>query len=357
MLKPIIIIGGGLAGLTVGIGLRRRDIPVTVLEAGHYPRHRVCGEFISGRGQQALANLGLLNPLLQSGATPAGTAAFFPPRQTNPPIRLLEQKAICISRFHLDSILAENFRVAGGDLRENTRNDFADLEEGTVRATGRRAQPVENGYVWFGVKIHARKLPLVADLEMHAFENGYVGLCRLPESEVNICGLFRRARQMQNANCRMQSQVKTQLGRLLLNIPAGSRLYHRLSSADADEASFCSVAGLSLKPQRAAQLPDCSLGDALTMTPPVTGNGMSMAFESAELALEPLCAYARGELSWLEAKAQISRACDDRFASRLRWAQWLQWMMFSPLFQNCLGALALRSQFVWNMFFRRTRQS
>src|ERR1035441_4912314 len=34
-----------LLGLTLGIGLRQRGIPVTVLEAGHYPRHRVCGEF------------------------------------------------------------------------------------------------------------------------------------------------------------------------------------------------------------------------------------------------------------------------------------------------------------------------
>jgi FAD binding domain len=357
VLRPITIIGGGLAGLTLGIGLRRRGIPVRVLEAGHYPRHRVCGEFISGCGQQTLANFGLLDPLLQSGAVPAGTAAFFPPGQSNPPIRHLEQKALCISRFRLDSILAETFRAAGGELRENTRADLPDLDEGTIRASGRRAHPVQDGYAWFGVKIHARNLHLVADLEMHAFENGYVGICRLPGNEVNICGLFRRANQTQNAGGKMQNENKTPTGRLLMNVPFGSQLYIRLSSADTDEASFCSVAGLSLKPQRAAELPDCSLGDALTMTPPVTGNGMSMAFESAELALEPLSAYARGKLSWSEAKSHIALACDHQFASRLRWAQWLQWMMFSPLFQNCLGGVALHSQFVWNMFFRRTRRS
>ena len=31
------------------------------------------------------------------------------------------------------------------------------------------------------------------------------------------------------------------------------------------------------------------------MIPPVTGNGMSMAFESAELAVAPLAAWSRGE--------------------------------------------------------------
>jgi 2-polyprenyl-6-methoxyphenol hydroxylase-like FAD-dependent oxidoreductase len=355
MPKRITIIGGGLAGLTLGIGLRRRGIPVTVIEASHYPRHRVCGEFISGCGQRTLANLGLLEPLSQAGTVNAGTAAFFLSGHTNPPIRRLEQEALCISRFRLDSFLAETFRRAGGELQENTQADVAAVEEGTVRASGRRRQPLENGYAWFGVKIHARNLPLVADLEMHAFENGYVGLCRLPDNEVNICGLFRRDSRAHNAECRTQHETKTALARFVANVPAGSPLHNRLAPANTDESSFCSVAGLSLKPHRAAELPDCSLGDSLTMTPPVTGNGMSMAFESAELSIEPLCAYARGEVSWQDARREIARACDERFACRLRWAQWLQWMMFSALFQNSLGCVAVRSQLIWNLLFRRTR--
>src|SRR5262249_35461716 len=131
MAKPITIIGGGLAGLALGIGLRRRNIPVTVLEAGHYPRHRVCGEFISGRGQQTLANLELLQPLMEAGARTATTAAFFLREGKSTPVRRLEQKAICISRFKLDSLLAAIFREAGGDLLENTRASLDDLPEGT----------------------------------------------------------------------------------------------------------------------------------------------------------------------------------------------------------------------------------
>ena len=41
------IAGGGLAGLSLGIALRSRGVPVRVIEAASYPRHRVCGEFIS----------------------------------------------------------------------------------------------------------------------------------------------------------------------------------------------------------------------------------------------------------------------------------------------------------------------
>src|SRR5437867_2656275 len=115
--KTITIVGGGLAGLTLGIGLRQRGIPVTVWEAGHYPRHRVCGEFISGRGQEALGRLGLVGALLQAGAVTAQTAAFFSVKASSP-VRCLPAPALCLSRFTMDVLLAEQFQQTGGELRQ-----------------------------------------------------------------------------------------------------------------------------------------------------------------------------------------------------------------------------------------------
>jgi 2-polyprenyl-6-methoxyphenol hydroxylase-like FAD-dependent oxidoreductase len=77
MAAPITIIGGGLAGLTLGIGLRQCDVPVIIQEAGEYPRHRVCGEFISGSGQTALERLGLLPHFQKAGAICARTVMFI----------------------------------------------------------------------------------------------------------------------------------------------------------------------------------------------------------------------------------------------------------------------------------------
>ena len=115
-MKPITIVGGGLAGLTLGIGLRQRGVPAALWEAGHYPRHRVCGEFICGRGQETLARLGLRDLLERAGAVGADTAAFFSATQSTGP-RPLPSRAICLSRFTLDATLAEKFRELGGELR------------------------------------------------------------------------------------------------------------------------------------------------------------------------------------------------------------------------------------------------
>jgi hypothetical protein len=91
------------------------------------------------------------------------------------------------------------------------------------------------------------------------------------------------------------------------------------------------------------------------MIPPVTGNGMSMAFESAELAIEPLTAWSRGELAWPDAQQHIARQCDAAFAGRLAWARWLQRALLTPALQNPLIALAAHSEWFWRTAFERTR--
>src|SRR4051794_13558242 len=119
-LKPITIVGGGLAGLTLGIGLRRAGVPVSVREAGGYPRHRVCGEFISGNGPAVLEQLGLREPIEQAGAFRAATAAFFAGPEASP-VRALPSPALCLSRHRLDALLAGEFQRLGGELQENMR--------------------------------------------------------------------------------------------------------------------------------------------------------------------------------------------------------------------------------------------
>jgi menaquinone-9 beta-reductase len=369
-LRPIQIAGGGLAGLTLGIGLRRRGIPATIWEAGHYPRHRVCGEFISGTGQDVLTQLDLRNAILDAGASLASAAVFFfgvtpsPPRPVNP-------TAWCLSRFELDQLLAARFRNLGGDLFEGRRWPAQQCEEGVVCATGRKIQPVEAGWRWFGLKAHARNVHLSADLEMHCQTQAYVGVCRLRDGLANVCGLFRRpavrapdaspgelvptpAASSPSCPAITQQQHPPPAWSEILRGAPGTPLYERLREAVFDPGSFSAVAALPLRPQRAAGRAECCLGDALTMIAPFTGNGMSLAFESAGLALDPLTAYAQGTLTWSQARNSIALACDRAFARRLFWAAFLQRLLFLPSFHS-LTRLILCSRHLWRILFSLTR--
>jgi flavin-dependent dehydrogenase len=338
--KPIHIIGGGLAGLTLGIALRKKSVPVTISEAGDYPRHRVCGEFISGRGVEVLSKLGLLEALTPSTCK-ARTAAFFlGDRMIG--VRPLPQEALCISRHVLDATLAREFVSAGGTLRTGQREE-ARAADGIVLATGRRARPVDSaGARWFGLKIHARNVPLEADLEMHVDRDTYVGLCRLKDHTVNVCGLFRRA-------AAEPARVDALRGR------AGSLLAKKMERAELDEDSFCAVAGLYLEPATIDR-DACRIGDALTMIPPITGNGMSMAFECAAIATEPLESFARDEQSWSATARAIGHQLHRAFAPRLRWARRFHRALFMDLGRARALPLLMRHRWTWTAAFELTRR-
>jgi 2-polyprenyl-6-methoxyphenol hydroxylase-like FAD-dependent oxidoreductase len=342
--KEITIVGGGLAGLTLGIALRQQQVPVTVWEVGRYPRHRVCGEFISGRGLATLARLGLQDKLLPAGGRWATSAAFYASGQ-----RLVEQRlpepALCLSRYVLDDLLAQVFCQLGGELRVNERWSKGDGGEGVVRATGRQVQASVHGWRWFGLKVHGRGGALEADLEMHFVNNGYVGLCRL-NGEFNICGLFRSRTPL--------PQLARQWREMLCGEP-GSKLREHLGDAVLEEKSFCSAAGLCVEPQRAGDGDECALGDALTMTPPITGNGMSMALESAELAVQPLISYCREERTWDETRREIATQCNRRFRHRLRAAALLHRTMFHSVARKFFPMFLPRFPGLVRVLFAQTR--
>jgi 2-polyprenyl-6-methoxyphenol hydroxylase-like FAD-dependent oxidoreductase len=344
MPERITIVGGGIAGLALGIGLRQRGVPVAIREAGHYPRHRVCGEFIGGTGFGILGRLGLVAGLVDAGARVAHDAAFFDGHRSAA-ARRLPEAALCISRHVLDAWLAGEFRRLGGDLREGSKwsGGFGD---GIVRATGRRTETETTGRKPFGLKVHARGVRLDADLEMHFLPAGYVGLCRLADGVVNVCGLFHNHPEADN-------DARTWRERLAGR--GDSVLRARLSDARFEVDSLCAVAGLVLAAHRGADSAECRIGDALTMVPPVTGDGMSMALASAELATEPLAGYSRGGWEWSETRQEIARRCDLRFARRLRWGGRLQAAIANPGARRVAAFATRHSEWFWRRIFAATR--
>src|SRR4051812_41024591 len=64
--SDILIIGGGLAGLTAALHLQKAGLNVVLIEKNAYPNHKVCGEYISNEVLPYLKWLGVdvesLNP-------------------------------------------------------------------------------------------------------------------------------------------------------------------------------------------------------------------------------------------------------------------------------------------------------
>jgi menaquinone-9 beta-reductase len=239
--------------------------------------------------------------------------------------------------------LAHALEIAGGKLMQRSRwaGDYS--AEGVVRASGR--QIASGRPPWVGLKVHATGVRLEADLEMHACSGAYVGICRLDKDRVNVCGLFSNSPRSNAEKFSVES---------LRGFP-GTSLHRRLERASFVPGSFCSVSGFSLKPQHACDSQHCCIGDALTMIPPVTGNGMSMALEAAQLAAEPLRRWSAGELSWTEARKLVAQGCDQAFARRLHWARFLQQIMFAPFLHGGLGRAVLASKPIWSLLFAMTR--
>ena len=322
--RPLEIIGGGLAGLALGCALRREGVAVTLHEAGDYPRHRVCGEFITGLGAATISRL-QLSPALKDALSHEHVAWFH--RDRAPQIHTLPSPAIAISRFTLDARLAETFAALGGDLRTHSRIDQSKAGEGMIFATGRRRR---TSSPWIGLKLHAHDLPLAPDLEMHLGENCYAGLTRIEGDAVNVCGLFRRGHA---------SGTGAELLIRSLRAAGLTALADRLSRAQIDAESVCAVAGLAFD-HRPPPTDRLCLGDTVAMIPPFTGNGMAMAFQSAELALGPLLAYARGEIAWPDTLRATQRAQRRKFRVRLASAAALHPFLLGSRRQRWFAALA-----------------
>ena len=323
--RPLEIIGGGLAGLALAGALRRAGAEVTLFEAGRYPRHRVCGEFIAGLSARTTARLGLA--LVLADALRHREVAWC--REGHRiAVQPLPAPALGVSRHTLDARLAEAFVAAGGDLRTETRVADLAARPGRVFATGRRPAGGTSG--WLGLKIHAVGLSLQRDLEVHLGDDAYVGLSAVENGRVNVCGLFRRRR------------IEARGPRVLMAYLRASglaTLADRLEGARTDPDSFTAVAAVAFDRRVPAQDRVC-LGDACAMIPPFTGNGMAMAFQSAEAALCPLLEYAAGRADWAAARQAIQAALRRRFRLRLASAGALHPYLLRPPRQRWLLAMS-----------------
>lgn len=340
---PLQIVGGGLAGLALAIALSKRGCPVIVHEAFDYPRHRVCGEFVAGLDGKTIHELGLQSIMNKSVMNQ--TTAWF--HRRNPILNArLPQPAPSLSRYYLDAKLAELFCRNGGELRTGKRVNLSALQknsaEGWIIASGRKPN-TRSPLV--GLKCHLRNLPISADLEMHLGKGGYAGITRVENHTLNLCGLFHRLPA--------SGKIDRDLMLHYLQQHQLHLLAEKFDAATWVEGSFCAVAALEYVPGNDSGNGLLYLGDAAAMIPPFTGHGMALAIESANIALEPLLAYASGKSHWQNTRRTIDQESKLRFAKRRRWARCINYFLLHPPGPALLQMLAVSRLLPFDFMLRR----
>ena len=240
--------------------------------------------------------------------------------------RKLPRIAWSLSRYEMDDWLQARFVGKGGHLQTHTRAK-KEPRPGFVWAAGRC--PSKHS-PWIGLKCHLRH-ELTSELEMHLGEGGYVGLVEVEDGWVNICGLFKKNTLLKGRGVELMITYLREIGL--------GKLADQLQIAEVRPGSFSAVAGFELGQQK--EMSDLLvLGDAESMIPPFTGNGMSMAFEAAEQCIDPLVSYAKDGSAWDEVRAEVKLRLNQKFKTRLKTAGLCHPLLLSPTGQNALAGLS-----------------
>ena len=101
----VVVVGAGLAGSGIAAALAQRGWDVLLIDRDRFPRHKVCGEFLSPEAQHSLQALGLLDEVAVLGPVPLHAAAITTPGGATVEMAL-PADAWGLSRYALDARLA-----------------------------------------------------------------------------------------------------------------------------------------------------------------------------------------------------------------------------------------------------------
>lgn len=315
----LIVMGGGPGGSSAAITAARLGARVLLLERGHFPRHKVCGEFVSGEALTLLSNL--LMPeqqvLLSNAPRTSETRLFVERRVTRFPI----PPAASISRYELDHALwttaegggvvcqqdvsveqlvrtgelfivsTSSGKFAGRTVIDATGRWSKLRGSGRPRLEGDRSEAWSSrsgGPTWLGVKAHfaEKENPQGGGQEgrttdLYFFEGGYCGvqpMGPMGNDEINVCAMVR-------------ADIATRLEDVLLQ-------HEALRERSARWKRLTEVVSTAPLIFRAPQPEDNGVlraGDAAAFIDPFVGDGISLALRSGELGSVMLSNVWRGK--------------------------------------------------------------
>jgi hypothetical protein len=182
MSETVTVIGAGPAGSSAALSALQQGAGVTIFEKTRFPRHKVCGEFLSPEAAVVFEKLGVLSEFLDLRPHPVTEAnVFF--GAVNKRWKL-DEAAFGISRHALDSFLLGCAVKRGANLVR----EAAEPGEGpTVVAHGRHHSSPGKDRL-FGFKAHFTG-PVNDSVDLFFDRRMYVGISCVEDRLTDVCGL------------------------------------------------------------------------------------------------------------------------------------------------------------------------
>lgn len=343
MKYDVVIVGGGLAGLTASICLSQSGFKVLVLEKNRYPNHKVCGEYISNEVRPFLEFLGL--DLKALDVVPIESFSM-----SNRKGKKLHCKlplgGFGISRYTLDHALYELALKKGVDIRFEMVSTIEFKEDGfniatksnsyqsavAIGAYGKRSaldKSLKRPFIhskspWLGIKAHYTIKDFSREeVSLHSFPGGYGGLSMVEGDKVNFCYLahyknFQRFGNIDefNANIVVQNPL----------------LKKFLDRATPVLEAPLSIAQISFTRKETVEGHMLMCGDSAGLIHPLCGNGMAMAIHSAKIASDRIARYLKEErYSREHMERDYQKIWSSNFNRRLYFGRRMQYAITNTL--------------------------
>ena len=310
MKYDLIVIGGGPAGTAAAITAAVAGVRVLLLERGGFPRHKVCGEFVSAESLDLLSSLLAPEQALLNEAVRVSKARLFVDSRVLE--SAIEPAAASIARFDLDTSLWHAAQRAGVELCEEravntisgngpfvvtTREETFEASS-VINASGRwsnlNASALLNGkqkQKWLGLKAHFAETSPPASVDLYFFDNGYCGVQPVQllkgqdgRGRLNVCAMVRADVAMSLEEVFAQHR----------SLHERSRNWQRLTTP-------VTTSPVSFRKPEAVHGNILMVGDAAGFVDPFVGDGISLALRSGQFAARSLVTFFRGENTLEEA--------------------------------------------------------
>lgn len=359
--SQIAIVGGGPAGSSLAIRLANSGFEVALIEREKFPRHKLCGEFISPECLAHFGELGVLEQMLSAGGVRIHETRFFERRgrSFSIPSGLLDSRtaALGLSRSAMDSILLEQARGSGVRVLEGTRVSETLVEAGNLisitvidenarhevisadmfidatgrsnalsklvqrSTTGESSRPSAKQSIAVGFKNHFRDVEIDPNVcEIFSFPGGYGGLSSVENGAANLCFLMdpKAVRRLGSDPALLVEQA------VCSNVKAARAFANATPIADWLAVSINSFG----RTPNAGIKNLFTVGDSAAFIDPFTGSGMLMALESSALLASAIAEYAS---STERIAAKYSESRERAFSRRLKVCSLLRKAAFVPV--------------------------